>query len=279
MEALRIVPPIEPLRPYVRHYVIIPSGENPGGGVFLPYSGGIISFFNEAPVVVEGTENEVIRTPRPTLFGPVGAPIEYHRRGPKQIRDVSVVLTTLGAALLCGELRELESGTCDLDSFLSAGVVAELQEKLFEAATPNSIARILNRYFLNHVVAASGKLSESLRFSFTILESNSWPSPLNRYYDVDTLKDHLHLSARHLQRIFVRVTGLTPKRYLSIVRINQVVQRMNFDPARPLSSVALEFGYVDQAHFNRDFRRYTLCTPRQFFGSTAHRENRSFMEF
>lgn len=55
--------------------------------------------------------------------------------------------------------------------------------------------------------------------------------------------------------------GVPPRAYLSLRRFEKVMQRAATAPS--LTALAQEAGYYDQAHFIREFRRYTGATPRQ----------------
>jgi AraC-like DNA-binding protein len=277
--SLRTVSPMASLKPYIRHYVIIEPHETSGGGVFLPYSGAIASFFNEAPVVVNGKATGVVRTTSPTLFGPVGEPFRYTREAPQRSRDVSVVFTALGSALLCGPVMdELESTTADLECLVGTAETAELTERLYEAGDTGRIVELLDSYFFSHFRRSDEKPVDLLAATVALLESTSRPLPTPRY-DVDTLKEQIHCSARQLHRLMLRATGLSPKRYLSILRINHVMERMRRAPKTSLARIASAFGYSDQAHFIRDFERHTWSKPSAFFGSDEHRGHRTFMDY
>jgi AraC-like DNA-binding protein len=233
---------------------------------------------NEAPVRVDA-RGSVVTTPSPTLFGPVREPFTYWREEANSHRDVSVVLTTLGTALLCGPiLHELESGTADLECFVRKRALATITEQLHEARSTERIVSVLNRYFAARMANCHTRLADSLSRVLARLEAPTarWISE-NRY-DVDTLKARVGLSTRHLQRVIYRSTGLTPKRYLSVMRINHVVEQMRRTPEVPLARIAAQFSYTDQAHFIRDFRRNTLSRPTEFFRSDDHREHRAFMD-
>jgi methylphosphotriester-DNA--protein-cysteine methyltransferase len=54
-----------------------------------------------------------------------------------------------------------------------------------------------------------------------------------------------------LEKRFRRTVGTTPKHFASLSRLRAVVDR--YRPGMPLGRLALEAGYDDQAHFNREF--------------------------
>lgn len=60
-------------------------------------------------------------------------------------------------------------------------------------------------------------------------------------------------SRRQLQRIIKKETGQTPIKLLSVMRFQELISR----PAQP-------WRYSDQSHVNRDFRKRTGLTPKDF---------------
>jgi AraC-like DNA-binding protein len=72
------------------------------------------------------------------------------------------------------------------------------------------------------------------------------------------------VNQRTLQRLFAQYVGVSPGWVLRRGRLHaaaeRVIQLAANEPDESLAAVAAEFGYADQAHFSRDFRR-VLGTP------------------
>jgi AraC-like DNA-binding protein len=71
------------------------------------------------------------------------------------------------------------------------------------------------------------------------------------------------LGARQFERRFQREVGLTPKRFLRILRFQEVLSALRFgsDDAPRWADVAAAHGFYDQAHFIRDFRSFVGTSP------------------
>lgn len=67
------------------------------------------------------------------------------------------------------------------------------------------------------------------------------------------------LSPETLSRGFSAAFGVTPARYRAEVRIRRALQMLVADA--PLSSVALDCGFADQAHLTREVRKVTGLPP------------------
>jgi transcriptional regulator of acetoin/glycerol metabolism len=86
--------------------------------------------------------------------------------------------------------------------------------------------------------------------------------------DIPTLASHAGLSAYHFSRAFKASVGMPPHRYLLEERIrkaSELIERTE----QPLTDIALDVGFADQAHFSRSFHTLIGLTPSQF--RRAHR--------
>jgi AraC-like DNA-binding protein len=68
-------------------------------------------------------------------------------------------------------------------------------------------------------------------------------------------------SHRGFTALFRRDVGLTPKRYCRVLRFQRVLDRVAADPTASWVRLALDAGYSDQPHFNREFREFAGITP------------------
>ena len=80
--------------------------------------------------------------------------------------------------------------------------------------------------------------------------------------DIEAMAREFGLSDRQFRRRFEAAVGLGPKRFARIVRFQRVFEQRLEHDARAWSEVALDCGYYDQAHFNRDFRAFAGVRPR-----------------
>lgn len=73
--------------------------------------------------------------------------------------------------------------------------------------------------------------------------------------------DKIHLTERTFERNFKAIIGLTPKQFAKIIQFQSSVKRLSRDTFNSLLNIGLESGFADQAHFIREFKRYTGQTP------------------
>jgi len=89
---------------------------------------------------------------------------------------------------------------------------------------------------------------------------------LDRGLPVAELSSRLGFSARQLLRRFRAATGLTPKRFARIGRLQRVVCEVAANGSVEWAQVAAEHGYYDQSHLVHDFGELAGITP------TAYRQ-------
>lgn len=80
----------------------------------------------------------------------------------------------------------------------------------------------------------------------------------------------LGYEVRSLQRLFAREVGVGPKEVLRRYRLMEAADRLVREPEVPGADLAASLGYVDQAHFVRDFKAVTGVPPEAY----RRRQNR-----
>lgn len=81
---------------------------------------------------------------------------------------------------------------------------------------------------------------------------------------IKKIADELSISQRQLEREFKAKIGISPKHYLRITRINEVIRLLHENHHLSLTSVAYHCGFADQAHFINEFKKITGEIPTIF---------------
>jgi AraC-like DNA-binding protein len=146
---------------------------------------------------------------------------------------------------------------------------AVVRERLLEAATPRRQLAVLEQVLLEHLPAGPG--------------AGHYPDPaigyaaaeLERGRLVRHVRDDLGLLARTFTRRFEARTGLTPKRFARIRRLQGVVSAAGSwrGPAPDWARLAADHGYCDQAHLIDDFRDIAGITPGTYRPRSAEEHN------
>ncbi|MDF2661920.1 MAG: AraC family transcriptional regulator [Paenibacillus sp.] len=73
----------------------------------------------------------------------------------------------------------------------------------------------------------------------------------------------LHLSRSQCTKLFTKVYGIPPRRYLSELVVSRA-KRLLVTTNRSIETIALELGFQSVSHFSRQFRRWTGVSPMQY---------------
>lgn len=85
--------------------------------------------------------------------------------------------------------------------------------------------------------------------------------------DLDGLAGRVYMSKYHFLRVFRRVTGVTPHRFLIDTRLRRAAVALRSTFA-PIGAVALDAGFGDLSTFNAHFRRMFGRSPSAFRGGS-----------
>jgi len=129
----------------------------------------------------------------------------------------------------------------------------EIEDKLASARNNDTRVFIVQNYLLRQL--SRGK--NDLQVAYCLQQVQNTTSLVS----VSKLSNDTGISQRHLSRKFQQYIGLSPKEYLRVYRFIQSLTHIKKHPVLSLTEIAYKSGYYDQAHFNRDYKTYTGCTP------------------
>ena len=170
---------------------------------------------------------------------------------------IEVRLTPLGARALFGmPMYELTNRVVDVEDLLGRRG-EELVARLWDADSWQRRFAVLDQVIAARLDRAPRTPSE-LAWAWGRMRSSAGRAA------VSALADELGWSHRRLIARFREGIGLAPKtlgRVLRFERVSHVLQQVE-EPR--LAEVALDCGYYDQAHLNRDFRQFAGTTPGEY---------------
>jgi len=85
-----------------------------------------------------------------------------------------------------------------------------------------------------------------------------------QYQDIGEIVSRTGYSHRHFLALFRSAVGLPPRVYSRLLRFQRALGHLQRAPTPSWLDIALEAGYADQAHFNREFREFTGLSPTQY---------------
>jgi AraC-like DNA-binding protein len=173
---------------------------------------------------------------------------------------VELRLTPLGAHMLLGvPMDELTCRVVELDGLLGREA-DELIERMHEAGGWEGSFDVMDAWLLRRLVDAD-RPDPAVEHAFERLVRTHGAVP------VAELVRETGWSRRHLAARFRTQVGLAPKVFGRILRFRRAASELTRPDGRSLAEIALDCGYYDQAHLNRDFREFSGRTPTELIAA------------
>lgn len=129
-------------------------------------------------------------------------------------------------------------------------------------AAPNAFARFdLLEHFLRR------RLQRRRRNDSAVITAAGWLQASKGRLPIERISRELGVNRTTLSRRFRQQVGLPPKVYGRVMRLNALIQTLAAGSNTSMAELADHFGYYDQAHFSRDFRRFAGATPSEYLHS------------
>jgi AraC-like DNA-binding protein len=173
---------------------------------------------------------------------------------------VQIDFTILGMRLFLGRpLADLTNRGVSLeDIFGSDG--RRLTMELHDAPTWEARFDLLDREIGSRIAAATRPSSEVLCTWKRIVDSGGLVT-------IRSLVEETGWSQKHHIGEFREHIGLAPKMFARVMRFGQAVNRLRRRDHASLTELALDCGYYDQSHFDRDFHAFAGVTPTELLST------------
>jgi len=269
VQLTRLAPPH--LRPFVRlMWASSPEGtpdEQPGAREHVLPTGGMHLVFR-----LSGPSLRLFRDDADAQGFTVGYAMVGGTRSAFFVRDVSVTTRSVGVMLQPGAARALFGAP---------------EDALAERHTPLEALWGTDANFALEQLHGTDSLQRQLAIVVALLEARLASSSMHRLHPavaqalarmsgasvndddgqagaIGQLVKQSGYSHRRFIALFRGMTGLAPKQYARMLRFDHVLGQFAIQPDRPWVELALEAGYSDQAHFNRDFQAIAGMSPQAY---------------
>ena len=165
-------------------------------------------------------------------------------------RSVLVRFAPQGGACFGVPASELASRNVGLDDLVGPALAREVIAEIQAAAEPAQAVAVVERLLLAMPVALDPIVERAIAMISPVADEERQVAAIART---------LGISERQLERRFRDRVGMSPKRFASLRRFERAATLAA--TSRSLTRAALEAGYYDQSHFNREFRRFTGMPP------------------
>jgi AraC family transcriptional regulator of adaptative response / methylphosphotriester-DNA alkyltransferase methyltransferase len=106
-----------------------------------------------------------------------------------------------------------------------------------------------------------GKLGPDARLAFDVKQiiRKSYSTTIT----LDYLSEKMVISPFHLQRVFKRMTGMTPAAFLHEIRVSKAKQLLQ-ESNLTMIEIAKLIGFHSSSHFSMVFKKYVNMSPKQY---------------
>src|SRR5262245_31874286 len=246
--------PGEALRPFVKRFLVVES-TTAHRDAHLPDTGFVAAFCFRGDCRLEhGAE-----APRAAITG-LWDTVRTHDHSRDHAVVIAAFTPTGTAALLRQPLEEFGNATADLGAVLGrqAGL-DRLHDQLAAAASHAQRIRLVEDFL--RAQAGEARPDPLVAAAVAMIERTQ------AMMRIEELVRRIGLSQSALERRFRRLVGASPRRFASLVRLQNVVRLR--EAGADLTTIAHAAGYSDQPHFIRDFKRFTRLAPGSFFARGA----------
>lgn len=245
--------PCDRLLPYVKHIVIL-ENEHSAAYKVLPDTALVIGFQYSGRL-------SYIEQGRETLLSTAGVTgLTNSCRVFSNTTGVGTVLVFFrengAACLLRAPIHELFDESLSLLHFFDRSFLAETEERLALCVNDHDRIRVVESFLI-------GQLRERTP-DLLVRQATEHIHASRGTIRIAELARLLHTSSSPLEKRFRQEVGASPKKFAMIVRARNVLAAM--DQGKQQYAEYL-LGYYDQAHFIRDFKKFTSLTPEEYLMS------------
>ena len=144
--------------------------------------------------------------------------------------------------------------------YILKDVVNELEEKLYNAKS-FSERILISEQFLLQLFRKSKKKYNFNRIEAGIHQINKSKGKIS----IEELASYACYSRKQYERIFSYFIGISPKKFLRIVRFQNAINEKAKNENINLTELTYLCDYYDQSHMNNDFIKLSGKTPKQYF--------------
>lgn len=225
--------PCDALKPYIRCFW---TSVDQGGRLIIPdLCADVIFDIESNEAFFCGVSDESFVSHRLTkTFG-----IRFYSWTAALFAEDSLHGTINGGFELGGHFRKLEK---------------ELAPKLVYAKSTEQHIALSERFLINNLrERRCGLFTEALGEIIT----------MRGVCTLGDISKKLHVSSRQLERVFSEYSGLSPKKASMLIRYQYLWRDILSERDFNAADKVLEYGYTDQSHLLKDFRRFHMVYPKQ----------------
>ncbi|KAA2224011.1 helix-turn-helix transcriptional regulator [Chryseobacterium sediminis] len=248
------ISPSASLAPYIKSFTVVTIDKDLTDEVFYP-SGYIDLIINisggAAATIINGKRKD---TPDIELLGHLTLPTRL------TVAQGTVVLIAriypyAGILFFSDPLSEFTNYATDMYD-VAKSESRDLYDRIIQANGLHTKINILETYFLQQLKKNETRLKKT-----KILQELSQQFFMNHHIlDLPVMAKDSGISERYIQKLYLTNMGISPSSFAAVIRFNKSLQ-MVLNTPQSLTTIAYDCGYYDQAHFIKEFKKFTGISP------------------
>jgi AraC-like DNA-binding protein len=263
LSSIKFYPPAE-LEPFVSHYTVMRI-EKPADYQWqhshMPTGASAIvfNFFTRPMTTIHSGSASLTRS---YFVGQITRVCTKNLEGTLHLLMVTLKPLAFNA-LFKMPMNILVNKVTDLESMLG-NPGKYVTEQIFTASTLQERIAILNNFLITQLRKSYQRPANGIDHALRLI--NQYSGNIS----VSDLAERSHTTERTLRRYFEEQLGLNPKFYSRMLRFIKVVGLMEKGTIKTWRDIPLDYGYVDQSHFIKDFKLFSGTTPTEYYpGNTV----------
>lgn len=253
------IPPSDILKDIIKHYLFLESNgfEPKNLRLFSDGNTGMV-FTSNNNLSLDFDKNKL---PSAFLYGQISQFKDIQTSNANQL--IIVVFQPTGIKKLLGiPAFEIRDSIISLQHIFSKES-NELEEKLMEAKLIQEKLNILNLFFTTIAFKNLKEKEQIVSASVEFILKNKGLISSNQ------LVKFTGYTERHIERLFLDSIGISPKNFANIIKLHCFLQQIKTIPNHTnLTELAYQFGYADQSHLIKEFKKITGLTPTTYKNKT-----------
>ena len=225
---------------------------------------------------LSGWEEEIvsdsgqIRMDKPCYI--IGQPLSKRvsLSNPKGIHILGVKFTALGLYQLTGiDMKHISDKIIDAQEIWNRDIALLYEEILSKETQLEQLAALEHFLMKKRNRQPKNDRIEALNDSLYQIEHH-------KIFSIAHIRDNNFISKKTFERYFQNYIGVSPKQYANICRFNKLRSYLDhLNTEADWNDISFDFGYYDQSHLIREFKRYAGKTPADYI---SHHLQKSFSE-
>ncbi len=213
------------------------------------------------PVIPDGCVDIIFDLNLPTqsqcfVVGPMTKPMQNSKNNLFGVR----FKPGKAASFFNAPLQEMTDQTFTINS-IGKLRIDDIADHLANNNCSNKRIFLLNSIF-EKLLSGQPSLEKPIQYAIGAIEL------ANGMINIQEIINMIGWSRQHFTRRFLKNTGLTPKFFSQVIRVNRIIKIYKDNMYHGLGDLAQIGGYFDQAHMTNDFKKITGVTPQIFLKNT-----------